>query len=111
MTDVCTRCLKLAFDDKLRVEAVQPLPEGAAAPLDNEGRPQCRDCNAAEVLSRTCPAMNWYMARVAVANNRQESLRLPGFPLGLIKDGYMRASEKGDLERHHKWLRMKGLME
>lgn len=47
---------------------------------------------------------DWDMARTAVSNDRQEQLRLPGAPLGLVQMGLMRPSEEGEFERHHDWL-------
>jgi hypothetical protein len=44
------------------------------------------------------------MARIAVGNDRQEQYRLPGVPLGLVAQHYVRPSKAGDLKRHHAWL-------
>jgi hypothetical protein len=44
------------------------------------------------------------MARIAVGNERQEQYRLPGVPMGLVKDGLVRASKVGDLKAQHAWL-------
>jgi hypothetical protein len=54
---------------------------------------------------------NWVQARIAVANDRQEQLRLPGVKMGLVKKGIMQPSKEGDLKRHHKWLDSLGLEE
>ena len=50
------------------------------------------------------------MARIAVGNDRQESLRLLGAPLGLIYEGWMRASQPGELTLHHAWMNRVGLV-
>jgi hypothetical protein len=92
----------------MRTEAVQPLPEGAAAPLSLEGKPQCHDCASAGTLMRVM-GLTWTQARIAVANDRQEQMRLPGVLMGLVKAGYVRPSEPGALEKHHAWLEAAGV--
>jgi len=111
MTELpCPRCLPMAGFGRIRLEMVQPLPKGAAAPLAKVpgGGPCCFDCAAADTLSRLSPKVNremdFEMARIAVGNDRQEQYRLPGVPLGLVKAGYVRPSKKGDFEKHIKWL-------
>jgi len=102
----CNRCFKLARDGKIMVEAVMPLPPGAFAPLarDRSG-PCCRDCAAADtVVAFSKGGLDFEMARVAVANDRQEQFRLPGIPMGLVQDGLVQPSEEGDFERHLAWL-------
>jgi len=87
------------------VETVQPLPEGAAAPLAVDGSGKCCfDCQAADTVCRFQKALNFEMARIAVGNDRQEQYRLPGVPLGLVAQHYVRPSKAGDLKRHHAWL-------
>jgi len=101
--DPCPRCLKLARDGEIRFETVQQLPEGVYASLARDGSGKCcDDCAAADTL--TSQGMLFEMARVATGNCRQEQLRLPGAPLGLVPAGYMHRSEEGDLERHLEWL-------
>lgn len=100
----CKRCLVLAQDGRLRMETVQPLPKGALAPLARDGSGSCCfDCAAADGLVRFM-GLEFAAARIAVGNERQEQLRFPGAPLGLVGGGLVRASAKGDYERHHAWL-------
>ena len=96
----CPSCLEALKTIGMRVEAVQPLPEGAAAPLGLDGEPQCHDCAAAGTLVKM-ESLDWTQARIVIANDRQEKLRLPGVPMGLP---FVRPSEQGELKRHHKWL-------
>lgn len=127
----CPRCLPLAFNDQIDIEHVQPLPEPGLAPLAVDGSgPCCFDCQAADtvlkILSRdprkarphlsklifknvlTCEAasagMDFPMARVAVGNDRSDQYRLPGAPMGLVLEGWMRASKPGEFERHLAWM-------
>lgn len=104
----CPFCIK-AYEQFMRVEAVQPLPEGAEAPLAMNGQPQCHDCAAAGTLMRA--GFSWEQSRVAVANDRQEQYRLPGAPMGLVGRRIVRPSAKGDLDKHYDWLRAVGLLE
>ncbi len=101
----CAKCLLLAREKKLRVEAVQRMPAGAMAPLDLTNNPCCYDCASADTVLRTARTVPGFVAaRIAVANCRAESLRLPGIPIGLVLTGHVRASQRGDLEAHHAWL-------
>ncbi len=101
----CRRCMELALLNQLRMEAVQRLPPKGWAPLaqDRSG-PQCYDCASADTLVRLY-GMTFQMARVAVANDRQEQYRLPGAPMGLVKLGLVRPSAPGDMEAQHAWLK------
>lgn len=104
-TKPCQRCLDMARNGVLRFEMVQRLPKSPYAPsaVDGSG-PCCRDCGAADTLTRVSKGLNFEMARVAVGNDRQEQYRLPGVPLGLVQLGLMAPSIKGDLEEHRLWL-------
>ncbi len=104
IAEPCPRCLELKMQDKLRTEMVQPLPEGAAAPLGYDRRKCCYDCAAADTLIRLKIVQTFEQARVAVGNERQEQYRLPGAPLGLVREKLVRPSEDGDYEKQHKWL-------
>ena len=53
--------------------------------------------------------LTWEQARIAVANDRQEQLRLPGMPIGLVASGLVRPSMPGDMEKHHAWLKEAGI--
>jgi hypothetical protein len=48
--------------------------------------------------------LGFLMARVAVGNDRCEQHRLPGAPIGLVAEGWMRPSKPGDFERHLAWM-------
>lgn len=100
----CPNCMKAALHGVMRREAIQPLPEGALAPEDLEGNPQCYDCASAGTLVRMNIVPTWKMARTAVGNDRQEQYRLPNVPMGLVHAGFVRPSKKGDWERNVAWL-------
>lgn len=102
----CTLCLELAKAGKIRVEAVQRLPEGAWAPLSKFSIMKCCfDCQSAETLMhRRSVNLNFEQARVAVSNERQEQYRMPGAPLGLVGAGLVHPSAAGDLDDQHAWL-------
>lgn len=100
----CPRCLGLAKQAKLRTEMVQPFPEQfAPLAVDRSGK-CCYDCASADTLMRFAGVPSWEAARIAVGNDRQEQLRLPGALLGLVKARMMRPSQPGDLEKHFAWL-------
>ena len=107
-TEPCPRCLKLAWNEKIRVETIMPLPEHPARSRD-ENEPVCRDCESADTVQALNPSLSWEMARVAVANDRQDQFRLPGAPMGLVGQGLVRPCEPRDFEHHHEWLRCQGL--
>jgi hypothetical protein len=101
----CPRCLELVQKGKLPRETLQPLRGGALDALARDGSGRCcRDCQAADTLAALAPALSFPMARLAVGNDRQEQLRLPGAQLGLVGQGLMQPSEEGDLERHRAWI-------
>lgn len=102
----CSRCLEFAYLGKMRPECIQELPRGALAPLDRKtNKPTCRDCAAAWALMRCTPALDWEMARVAVANDRQEQYRLPGVIMGLVQAGITQPNKAGDFKKHLEWLK------
>ena len=105
----CLRCVKLVFSDQMRAEAIQPIPPNAPPRSRDTNTPCCRDCALADALIGMGYVPTFEMARTAVANNRQEQLRLPGAPLGLVYQGLMLPNQEGDLERHHAWLSKNGL--
>lgn len=104
----CARCLRAFRSGKLRGECIMPLPEGAFAPRaqDRSGS-CCFDCASADTLTRMGIA-DWEAARVSVANDRQEDLRLPDShrPMfGLRLNRIVQASVGSKaLERHQAWL-------
>ena len=114
----CHRCLTLSLGDHVWPEMVMPLPQ-EHAPLARDGSgPCCFDCASADSLWRAVLSPQyaqitdaswrdetWFvMARVAVGNDRLESMRLPLVPRGLIYFGVMAPSDHGDLEKHSAWL-------
>ena len=102
----CPRCFALAMEGEIRDETVMPLRGGArdALAVDGSG-PCCQDCEAADNVQRLhMPGMTWVAARTAVGNDRQEQLRLPGAPMGLVKAGLTKPSKPGDFDRHVAWL-------
>lgn len=106
LREPCRRCLALVLSGTIRRETLQPLYGDArdALAIDGSG-PCCRDCAAADTLMRIGQGHPDFAAtRIATGNCRQESLRLPGVPIGYVKMRIMRPSEPGDLDRHYKWL-------
>jgi hypothetical protein len=110
--EACPRCLPLAGFGRIRAETVQRLPKGAHAPLSmDDNKPCCFDCAAADtlvkmnvILSDDDSMTHFLMARIAVGNDRQEQYRLPGVEMGLVKAGFVKASEQGDLKAQWDWL-------
>ena len=98
----CPSCVQAFNDGWIRAEAIQALTSCPSMGLD--GEPQCHDCASAGTLVRFKYVPTWAMGRTAVGNDRQEQYRLPGMPMGLVKMGLVRASQPGDLEKHHEWL-------
>lgn len=115
----CPRCLDLYKRERIRGETVMPMPQGAYAPMEMY-RPVkcCRDCAAADTLVRIGliggrPQRDsdadretaFIMARIVVGNDRQEQLRLPGVPMGMVGEGLVAPCVEGDFDRHHAWLK------
>lgn len=100
----CVQCVRLAFNGKMRTEAVQPIPTPAPPLSRTDNKPVCRDCALADTLVGMKYVPTFEMARIVVANDRQEQLRLPGAPMGLVQMGLMMPNQEGDLQRHHEWL-------
>jgi hypothetical protein len=86
---------------------VLPLdPDPARRSLARDGSGLCCvDCASADTLRALARGMTFSMARVAVGNDRNEQLRLPGVRIGLAHTGLIKMSAPGDLERHLGWLR------
>lgn len=106
----CPRCLGASMRGAMRHEAIMPVPAQAPPRSRVDNQPCCLDCALADTLVHLRHVPTWAMARTVVANDRQEQLRLPGAPMGLVYMGYMRPCEDGDLDRHHEWLTAHGLL-
>ena len=98
---LCPSCLAVA--DTIRRETLMPIPKSPRAPLSaiKSVGSICFDCAAAEGLSRKGSPTDFHMARIAVGNDRQGKLRLPG--VSVLGIPTVRASFRGDLERLHDW--------
>lgn len=135
----CLRCVKLAYSGRIRTETVMPLPPGDTAPEAADGSgPCCWDCQSADNLQKLMSrglaphlgprtrhvvhkttqeriddwsAFTFVMARVAVGNDRQEQLRMPGMPMGLAHPSVnlVRLSKTNALQDHHDWMDRNGL--
>lgn len=108
---ICSGMMTMAHD-QLRSEMVLPVPASPRAPTAKRPGPLtriCFDCSAAETVSRLMPAMTFAMARVAVGNERQEQLRLPGAAIGLVREGLVRPSATGDMRALVEWRESIGL--
>src|SRR5215831_17906374 len=100
----CPTCIVAALHGVIRREAIQPVPAGVQAPISRMHNMKCcRDCAVADTLLAIAELPTWDMARTVVGNDRQEQLRLPGAPLGLVAMKLMLPNQEGDLERHHAW--------
>ena len=104
--DPCPTCIELYMGNRMRGEAVRPLIDlPAMNPLSRyessgrHARTICHDCAAAEGLMARATGLDFYMARTAVANDRQEVMRLPGLPRASDI-----AASPGELEAIHEWL-------
>jgi len=105
----CPLCLKCLREGWLHREAVMPLSL-KLAPRSIDGEKCCRDCQAAETLTKALRVSSFRMARIAVGSCRREHLRLPlGVTLGLVLQGLMAPCSVDDLEPHLEWLSEKGI--
>lgn len=102
----CPKCMRELESpgpsyEGMRGEWVMPLPK--FPPRDENNEQTCRDCDAAWNLVRMRQVPSFQPARVAVGNDRQEQIRLPGAPLGLAFYGLIRPNRDGDLLRLLEW--------
>lgn len=107
----CPTCVKLAFEDVIDREAIMPLALFPAVSIYSKER-ICPDCQAAENLVKAGTLPEFEMARITVAAERLEHLRLPtgmSEHIGMAKGGFMRPCSIDDLKRHQDWLKKKGL--
>lgn len=104
--EACPVCLRLYHNGKIPREGIMPIPK--AGPRTVTGERCCYDCQSAENLSKFIPTISDFnMARIAVLNDRMESLRMPkgmGKHYGLMKAGYMKIAHIGQLDPHLTWL-------
>lgn len=84
-----------------------PLPKWGPT-LRSSGEPCCFDCQAADTLLAVGRLdFPFAMARLPIANERGESLRLPTGSaecMGLCSKGIMRPASLDDLNDHMQWL-------
>lgn len=109
----CPVCLALAREERIQLEAVMPLPTfPARLKLDN--RQCCRDCQATETAMQLWGIHpNFGAARLCVANERLESLRMPlgmAEQFGMCKLGVVDPASYDDLGHHHAWLEKHGIL-
>ena len=102
----CPVCMTMAMDfGQLRREAVMPLPK--YGPVSVNGVKICFDCQAAENLVKYGILFDFEPARTAVANERQETLRLPlGMAQlrGMCMEGLIKPASEDDFDNHLAWL-------
>lgn len=101
----CPICLNLAKAGQIRRETVMPLPQFGPISLDNQKC--CFDCQAAENLVKLGLSPTFLHARIAVGNERQETLRMPiGMAelMGLCSHGLVRPANETQLDSHLDWL-------
>ena len=99
--DPCPLCI----ESDIRSECVRPLITFEAVnPLSRYGKgPICHDCAIAENMV-TSSMLTFSMARTAVANDRQEVMRIPGFPTATrIVAGV------GELDAIYEWMKVQGI--
>lgn len=104
----CPQCLELYDAESLRGDAVQPMPERPALSRRSKRR-ICSHCGLAEGLADRMGILTDAMARVAVANEFQEALRMPkGFSAVTGLRLFPNVSAD-DLESYYEWLTAVGL--
>lgn len=103
----CEVCRELAEQDVIQREAVMPLPSFPAR-MKSDSRQCCRDCQATETTQRACgnhPSFG--PARLTVANERIEGLRMPLGMMehfGMCKMGFIEPCSLDDLTDNQAWL-------
>lgn len=114
----CGRCVRAWFDGAMRAEAIRPAPVrpfGALPVFESvpvfRTEACCSDCESADQMVKFGMVPDWRMARTTVGNYRQESMRLPGVPMGLgmMPLAKCAASEEGELEAVQDWLASRGM--
>jgi hypothetical protein len=108
----CPTCVKLAFEDVIDRESIMPLLLFPARSIYS-GERICPDCQAAENLVKAGILPEFDMARISVATERLEHLRLPfgmSEHMGMTKSRLMKPCSIDDLKRHQDWLRKKGFL-
>lgn len=101
----CPICRNLAGIGEIRRETVMPLPQ--FGPVNRDNQKCCFDCQSAENLVKYGMVPTFLHARIAVGNERQETLRMPvGMAelMGLCSHGLVRSANETQLDRHLDWL-------
>lgn len=109
----CGVCRELAEEGVIGHEAVMPLPPFPAR-LRSDGRPCCRDCQATETTQAAINGQHpsFGPARLTVANERIEGLRMPRGLMenfGMCRMGFIEPCSLDDLENHQAWLEKHGI--
>lgn len=108
----CPVCVKLARTECIQRGAVMPLPPFPAR-LKSSNEQCCRDCQATETAMQLFGIHpDFTAARLCVANERMESLRMPfGFAenFGMCAAGVVRPASIDDLGAHNDWLTRNGI--
>ena len=104
---LCPSCRAVA--SQIRRETLMPVPLGSRAPLSRRRKigAICFDCAATEALMTLNSGLDFPMARIAVGNDRQEKLRLPGLAGHAKGIPMVKGALAGDLSRLQRW--QKGL--
>ena len=101
----CPICLNLAETGQIRRETVMPLPQFGPVNFDNQKC--CFDCQSAENLVKYGMVPTFLHARIAVGNERQETLRMPiGMAelMGICSRGLLWPANETQLDHHLEWL-------
>lgn len=101
----CPICLNLAESGQIRRETVMPLPQ--FGPVNRDNQKCCFDCQSAENLVKYGMVPTFLHARIAVGNERQETLRMPiGMAelMGMCSRGLVRSANETQLDHHQEWL-------
>lgn len=108
----CPGCLMAQRRFGIRRETVRPLSAVAAInPISRyTSEAVCHDCALAEGLMDR-QGLTWEQARIAVSNDRAESLRLPGAKLGHmgLAAPHLLCSDAAELKEVWEWLARIGL--
>lgn len=116
LTDTpCPVCHELAERGEIQFEAVMPLPKFPAR-TKRDNVQCCRDCQATDTTMsmRIGQHPSFGPARLTVANERIEGLRMPFGMMehfGMCKMGFVEPCSINDLLGHQAWLERHGIGE